>query len=135
MPVPSATEFTSQSQRILPFLLIALIRLSRIRPAPTRQHIIMRVHYILPALLGATTARIVGLAAPSKLAPGSDFQITLITEDYVQSVFDVSAAFGLSPIVFPGTLGTYISSFYIGEGMPCLRTFRPIVGVFVNSFA
>ena len=79
----------------------------------------MRISTLLPAALaaGLATARIVGVAAPSQLAPGADFELTLITENYIQTVVDVSAAVGLSSVVYPDTLGSYIGSFYLGPGM------------------
>lgn len=76
----------------------------------------MRVIALISALLGIASARIVGVAAPTELAPGADLEVTLITENYIQSVLDVSAAVGLSPVVFPDTLGVYVGSFYLGPG-------------------
>ncbi|KAF2162582.1 hypothetical protein M409DRAFT_27203 [Zasmidium cellare ATCC 36951] len=67
------------------------------------------------ALAGAATARIVGLAAPATIAPNSNITLTLITENYIQSVKDLSAAFALSPQITNGFLGTqYLNSFYLG---------------------
>ncbi|KAH6675624.1 hypothetical protein B0J14DRAFT_586921 [Halenospora varia] len=74
---------------------------------------------LLPTLLSITTlttARIVGLRAPSQIAPGTPFTLTLLTENYIQSVYDVSAAFGIAPGAgYPQSLGTDLfSSVYIG---------------------
>lgn len=67
------------------------------------------------ALVGAATARIVGLAAPATIAPNSNITLTLITENYIQSVKDLSTAFALSPQSTSGFLGTqYLGSFYLG---------------------
>ncbi|KAK4494548.1 hypothetical protein PRZ48_013904 [Zasmidium cellare] len=67
------------------------------------------------ALAGAASARIVGLAAPATIAPDSNITLTLITENYIQSVKDLSAAFALSPQITNGFLGTqYLGSFYLG---------------------
>lgn len=74
----------------------------------------MRPSTLFPALLGMATARIVGVAAPSQLAPGEHFNVTLITQNYIQAITDVSAAVGLSTVLFPDTLGTYVGSFHIG---------------------
>ncbi|KAI9053387.1 hypothetical protein LZ554_002346 [Drepanopeziza brunnea f. sp. 'monogermtubi'] len=66
-------------------------------------------------VLAPAAARIVGLAAPAVIAPGFPFTVQLLTENYIQSVYDVSAAFGISPAPgYPGTLGTVFSSVYIG---------------------
>ena len=67
------------------------------------------------AFLQAATARIVGLAGPSQITPGSTIDVTLITENYIQSVADISAAFALSPNNFPGALGfDFLGDFFIG---------------------
>lgn len=69
----------------------------------------------LLGLAGVATARIVGMAAPAMIAPNSNITITLITENYIQSVQDISAAFALSTQLTPGFLGTqYLGSFYLG---------------------
>ncbi|KAK5135456.1 hypothetical protein LTR08_005244 [Meristemomyces frigidus] len=66
------------------------------------------------SLLGAASARIVGIAAPSQIAPNSDFTITIITENYIQSVLDISAVFGLTNTPYPGYLGNVLTSTYLG---------------------
>lgn len=83
----------------------------------------MRCQSILSslALLGAASARIVGITAPSSIAPGSNFTITIITENYIQAVTDLTAAFGLYPQVYPDTLGNYLGSTYLGPGRSLLR--------------
>lgn len=70
------------------------------------------------ALLGAASARIVGIAAPSQIAPGVAFPITIITEDYIQTVTDIAAAFGLAQPVTADqcSLGTYLSTTTLGPG-------------------
>lgn len=75
------------------------------------------------AVLGAASARIVGVAVPAEIAPGSNFSITIITENYIQSVLDVSAAFGLTQTVYPDSLGTYLTSKYLGPGKRTLNDF------------
>ena len=69
-------------------------------------------------LLGAVSARIVGIAAPSTIAPNSNFTITIITENYIQSVLDISAIFGLTQHPSPGSIGNYLTSTYLG---PCKK--------------
>jgi len=66
-------------------------------------------------LLSSASARIIGLQAPSTIVPGEGFTISLLTEDYIQSVYDVAVAFGsASGTSFPGDLGTVIASYYLG---------------------
>ncbi|EKD13595.1 uncharacterized protein L3040_009005 [Drepanopeziza brunnea f. sp. 'multigermtubi'] len=68
--------------------------------------------FLVPA-----NARIAGVAAPAVIAPGTPFVVQLLTENYIQTVYDVSAAFGLSPAPgYQGALGTTIGSVYIGPG-------------------
>ena len=77
----------------------------------------MRTSTLLSTLATATlaSARIVGLAAPRTLAPSQPFTLTLISENYIQSVADISIAWGYSPAPgFPQTLGAYTNSSYLG---------------------
>ena len=72
---------------------------------------------LLPLL---TTARLTGFALPGVVAPGSTFDITLITEDYIQSVEDVAMAFGFAPAAdaHNGSLGTtLLPEKSLGPGM------------------
>ncbi|KAK5719347.1 hypothetical protein LTR15_007870 [Elasticomyces elasticus] len=66
--------------------------------------------YFFAAAVATASARIAGIAAPSSIVAGSDFTITIITENYIQSVLDVSAAFGFTGTVFPDSLGSYLTS-------------------------
>lgn len=63
-----------------------------------------------------TTARIIGIAAPSTIAPNGTFALTLLTENYIQSVADIAVAYGFSlpSTAFPTTLGQYTGSAYLG---------------------
>ncbi len=65
-----------------------------------------------------TSASISGIAVPSTIAPGSNFRVTIITEDFTQSVQDVAIAFGLAPnaAIANSSLGTLLSSKYLGPG-------------------
>ncbi|KAI8932516.1 hypothetical protein NX059_010695 [Plenodomus lindquistii] len=82
----------------------------------------MRFSTLAAAALSATlsSALIVGISAPSTLAPNSTFPLTLITQNYIQSVGDVAVAYGFlvpteqEPLGFPGMLGSYYNSAYIG---------------------
>ena len=78
---------------------------------------------IIPALalLGVASGRIVGLAAPKVIVANETFTVTLITENYIQSVKDLVAAFALTPRVdLDGFIGTeYLGSYYLGPGKWC----------------
>jgi hypothetical protein len=66
------------------------------------------------------SARIIGIAAPSTLAPNSTFTLTLLTENYIQSVADIAVAYGFqlptetNPTGYPYTLGQFPGSSYLG---------------------
>ncbi len=63
-------------------------------------------------LLPSTLARISGFALPRTIAPGASFPITIITENYIQSVADVAMAFGIASASAAenGTLGRMLES-------------------------
>ncbi|KAK0817392.1 hypothetical protein LTR75_003131 [Friedmanniomyces endolithicus] len=84
----------------------------------------MRSTSLLSVLAAATavSARIGGIAAPESIAAGSDFTITIITENYIQAVLDISAAFGLTTKVYPDSLGPYLTSVYLGPTQSNIRT-------------
>jgi len=74
----------------------------------------------LLALLPSTLARISGFALPRTIAPGATFPITIITENYIQSVADVAMAFGIAAKASAenGTLGgRMLESEVLGPGM------------------
>ncbi|KAH8676703.1 hypothetical protein BGZ60DRAFT_526133 [Tricladium varicosporioides] len=88
--------------------------------------------FTLLSLIALTTARIVGLRTPSQIAPGVPFTLTLLTQNYIQSVYDVSAAFGIAPgMGYPQSLGTDLfSSVYIGpEGSNVLNGLNYTVAI------
>lgn len=65
--------------------------------------------------LSAASARIIGIEAPSTLAPNSKFNLTLLTEGYIQSVADISVAWGYSLAPgYPLSLGAFTQSSYLG---------------------
>jgi hypothetical protein len=72
---------------------------------------------LLPTL---ASARIIGLSTPSILTPSSPFNITLLTENYIQSVSDIAVAWGFQtptaayPKGYPFTLGSFGNSSYLG---------------------
>ena len=77
----------------------------------------MRFSTLATALTSATLAssRLIGIAAPSTLAPNSTFTLTLLSEGYIQSVADISVAWGFSLAPgYPGSLGSFTNSAYLG---------------------
>lgn len=72
----------------------------------------------IASLLAVANARIVGIAVPETIAPGSTIKATVLTENYIQSVYDVAIVFGYANgDGFPESLGTVLSSSYLGPGM------------------
>lgn len=66
-------------------------------------------------LLSSASARIVGVSAPSTVYAYNPFTVSLITEDYIQSVYDVAVAFGVAPGAgYPDSLGNIMASEYLG---------------------
>jgi len=62
-------------------------------------------------LLATSSARIIGLSAPSTIAAGIPFTISLLTEDYIQTVYDVGFAVGITTGVgYPQSLGQVLTS-------------------------
>lgn len=82
----------------------------------------MRFSSLTTAALSATlaSARIIGISVPSTLAANATFPFTLITENYIQTVADVAVVFGFQlptdayPTGYPGSLGGYVQSLYLG---------------------
>lgn len=72
----------------------------------------------LPLFTALTSASISGIAVPSTIASGSSFRVTIIAEDFIQSVQDVAISFGLAPnaAIANSSLGTLLSSKYLGPG-------------------
>lgn len=78
----------------------------------------MRFQTILAAgasLLTLSSARIIGVAVPETIRPGDTFNAIIEVENYIQSVYDVAIAFGIAQgSGYPGSLGTPITSSYLG---------------------
>jgi hypothetical protein len=82
----------------------------------------MRASTLTSTLLTASlaSARIIGLSTPASLVPNQPFTITLLTENYIQSVSDVAVAWGYqlptsaNPTGYPYTLGAFTGSSYLG---------------------
>ena len=87
----------------------------------------MRLQPFLTATLftAFASARISGIAVPSTIAPGSNFRVTILTQDYIQSIQDVAIAFGLAPnaAIANSSLGTLLNSKYLGPGKVSLKPF------------
>ncbi|KAK1807357.1 hypothetical protein LTR12_018294 [Friedmanniomyces endolithicus] len=97
----------------------------------------MRSTSLLSVLAAATavSARIGGIAAPESIAAGSDFTITIITENYIQAVLDISAAFGLTTKVYPDSLGPYLTSVYLGPTQSNIRTNISVPATVPSSYS
>lgn len=70
------------------------------------------------ALLGAATARIVGMTGPAVIAPDSKISVSLVTERTTEPIRDVVAYFSLSRHDSrAGCMGDiYLGSFFLGKG-------------------
>lgn len=81
------------------------------------------------------SARIIGIAAPSTLAPNSTFVLTLLTENYIQSVADIAVAWGFTlptianPTGYPYSLGSFSDSAYLGPSKSNTLTNFTVEGV------
>jgi len=76
----------------------------------------MRFQTLATALAsaGLASARIGGIAAPTQLAPNQPFQITILTENYIQSVADIAVSWGYMPVGQSYTVGSWPSSAHLG---------------------
>ncbi|KJZ70922.1 hypothetical protein HIM_09673 [Hirsutella minnesotensis 3608] len=69
------------------------------------------------SMLGLAQARIVGISVPDTIRPGDGFNAIVISENYIQRVYDVAIVFGYVPgNGYPQSLGYDVESFYIGPG-------------------
>lgn len=68
----------------------------------------------LTSLVRSVDARIIGIAVPDVIKPGEGFNARIMTENYIQSVQDISIAFGAAPVGPEGILGTVLGSYYLG---------------------
>ncbi|KAF2678921.1 hypothetical protein K458DRAFT_271150, partial [Lentithecium fluviatile CBS 122367] len=77
----------------------------------------MRTSALLAGLsaVAVSSARLIGISAPSTISTSENFTLTLITENYIQSVADVAVAWGFMPIPgYYGSLGSSSGSAYLG---------------------
>lgn len=72
----------------------------------------------LGACLSLAAARIEGFAVPKTIKPGNEFDAILMGFNYIQTVDEIAAAFGVAAGEgYPGSLGAVIESTYLGPGM------------------
>lgn len=79
----------------------------------------------LPLLAMAlpTSAIVSTLSAPSTISPGTSFPLTVHTADYIQTVYDVSVAFGIATGKgAAGSLGNVFASAYLGPQLSNIIT-------------
>ncbi|KID87445.1 secreted protein NIS1 [Metarhizium guizhouense ARSEF 977] len=68
-------------------------------------------------LLALANARITGISVPETIRPGDTINATIISENYIQAVYDVAIAFGYAPgHGTPESLGLVAGSIYLGPG-------------------
>ncbi|KAI5302488.1 hypothetical protein KEM56_000654 [Ascosphaera pollenicola] len=71
----------------------------------------------ITALAGVASARIDAFRVPQTVKPGDTFSVTLVGHNYIQTMYEVAAAFGISSHTYgsyPGTLPTVLDSVYLG---------------------
>lgn len=72
---------------------------------------------VATTLLALAEARIIGIQVPKTIKPGEDFEAVIVSENYIQTVYDVAIAFGYyNGDGYPDTLGRPADSFYLGPG-------------------
>lgn len=99
----------------------------------------MQIRSTLAAFSAAVVgvnARIYGIALPETIKAGDEVTAIIASSNYIQSVYDVAIAFGISPEerAFPDSLGTVLDSFYLGPGID-KRTVYPLSeGMLIANF-
>ncbi|EFY89892.1 hypothetical protein MAC_04101 [Metarhizium acridum CQMa 102] len=72
---------------------------------------------VAASLLALAHARITGISVPETIKPGDTINATIISENYIQAVYDVAIAFGYAPgHGTPESLGLVAGSMYLGPG-------------------
>ncbi|EGR48812.1 hypothetical protein MKX07_000006 [Trichoderma sp. CBMAI-0711] len=70
------------------------------------------------SLLAVASARIAGIAVPETVAPGSTIKGLILTENYIQTVYDVAVAWGFAHGEgYPQSLGQVLDSSYLGPNL------------------
>lgn len=85
----------------------------------------------LSAIVAGANARIYGIALPETIKAGDEVTAIIASSNYIQSVYDVAIAFGISPpeAAFPDSMGVVLDSFYLGPGMDKRTAYPPLGGV------
>lgn len=80
----------------------------------------------IAAVAVGANARIYGIALPETIKAGDEVTAIIASSNYIQSVYDVAIAFGISPeeASFPDSMGIVLDSFYLGPGMD-METYNP----------
>ncbi len=69
------------------------------------------------SLAALSSARIVGVAVPDTIRPGDGFNAIILTENFIESIYDVAIGFGVAPGAgYQGALGDVMGTFYLGPG-------------------
>ncbi|KZZ95606.1 hypothetical protein AAP_01282 [Ascosphaera apis ARSEF 7405] len=71
----------------------------------------------LTVLAGVASARIDYFTVPSTIKPGDKFEVTLEGHNYIQSMYEIAAAFGITGSVYSqysDSLQIYLDSVYLG---------------------
>lgn len=73
----------------------------------------------LTVLAGVASARIDAFKVPKTVKPGDKFEVTLEGHNYIQSMYEIAAAFGITGGVYSqysDSLQIYLDSVYLGPG-------------------
>lgn len=79
------------------------------------------VKIIISALtfFSTTSAKVIGFRAPTTIAAGEQFTVSILQDGNVNDVMDVAVAWGISPNHLPSNyVGNLIGSHYLGPEMP-----------------
>lgn len=69
------------------------------------------------SIISTVHARIYGIAVPQTIKPGDSFDAIILSSNYIQTVYDVSIAFGFDQgDGHRESLGSVIGSYYLGPG-------------------
>ncbi|KAI5282619.1 hypothetical protein KEM54_002688 [Ascosphaera aggregata] len=72
----------------------------------------------LTVLAGVASARIDAFTVPKTIKAGEEFEVTLVSHGYIQSMYEIAAAFGLSSFQSGSyasqSLQIYLDSVYLG---------------------
>ncbi|KAI5309569.1 hypothetical protein KEM55_002948 [Ascosphaera atra] len=68
----------------------------------------------ITALAGLASARIDAFAVPKTIKPGDEFTVSLEGHGYIQTQYEVAAAFGITGQEYQDSLQTVLDSVYLG---------------------